>query len=577
MQRTLVAFDTNHIKGYVFGTDKLKEIRGASSILDDLNRKRMIEIAEKMSLKYKTIYTNGGSGLFLVEADEQRAKQFAQRVQQAYIDNGASITYVMQELPKGAPEDEQKLMNHPLDTTLNLLRHKMRLHKDCAPEFLALPSHPFMRPCVSCGINYAEEDTKEMKRLRGPDDDPSDLYCISCQKKQIEDSHIKSHITRAAQGYRKFSKEEVMAQGLWDRIVYHLIEANYVFSRQDPPGRPQDFNIFRQFTKSKEYLGLIYADANNMGTKVEGQSTLTQLREFALDVDSAIHHAMSAAIVEHLPVVFDNDRQPLFPFDLLLLGGDDIMMVTDAAKAMDVALTITKKFRDFTKDYDLSLSVGVVLAPVNYPFSLLRNMAEETLKAAKKGSAESRVNTEKHSNQPIDDTRISFLTITGGSMHSYKKAINLLEKGTEHKIAKEHEFHATLRPYDPETLRQLLNAIHEANTSGINRSKLHQMRAAILKMNVTTSVSESLAALQNWQPKQRDKVVQSFYKIGMSKTVQEQGKQEESVAFPRVTFPWFRDDHPNQKDYEIYRTSILDFIELYDFVHREDRNANTAK
>ena len=37
-KRFLVALDTNHIKQYVFATDKLKEIRGASSILDNLNR-----------------------------------------------------------------------------------------------------------------------------------------------------------------------------------------------------------------------------------------------------------------------------------------------------------------------------------------------------------------------------------------------------------------------------------------------------------------------------------------------------------------------------------------------------------
>ena len=44
MRKSLVALDTDHIKGYVFGTDKLKEIRGASSLLDRLNRQVMREL-----------------------------------------------------------------------------------------------------------------------------------------------------------------------------------------------------------------------------------------------------------------------------------------------------------------------------------------------------------------------------------------------------------------------------------------------------------------------------------------------------------------------------------------------------
>lgn len=34
MSQSLVAFDTDRIKGYVFATDTLKEIRGASDILN---------------------------------------------------------------------------------------------------------------------------------------------------------------------------------------------------------------------------------------------------------------------------------------------------------------------------------------------------------------------------------------------------------------------------------------------------------------------------------------------------------------------------------------------------------------
>ena len=79
----------------------------------------------------------------------------------------------------------------------------------------------------------------------------------------------------------------------------------------------------------------------------------------------------------------------LFPFDILLLGGDDMVMVTDAAKAMDVAYTIAKEFYQYTEASTIidvskvacTLSIGVVLAPIKYPFSLLLDMADDALRA----------------------------------------------------------------------------------------------------------------------------------------------------------------------------------------------------
>src|SRR5437588_3585775 len=83
-KRSLVALDTNHIKQYVFATDKLKEIRGASSILDNLNRRVMQRIADDKEFHARKVYTNGGAGLFLVDGDKEVADKFGQRVQQEY-------------------------------------------------------------------------------------------------------------------------------------------------------------------------------------------------------------------------------------------------------------------------------------------------------------------------------------------------------------------------------------------------------------------------------------------------------------------------------------------------------------
>src|SRR5437762_11671970 len=77
-KQSLVALDTDHIRGYVFETNKLQEIRGASSILDTLNRKTMLETAKLEEFGGEVVYANGGSGLFLNEGDAEEVGQLAE-------------------------------------------------------------------------------------------------------------------------------------------------------------------------------------------------------------------------------------------------------------------------------------------------------------------------------------------------------------------------------------------------------------------------------------------------------------------------------------------------------------------
>ncbi len=185
MGLSLVAFDTDHIKSYVFATDKLKEICGASSLLDRLNRDVMRELAE--SYGGKKIYANGGSGLFLI--DSAKAEEFGTQVQQEYQQltaGGASVTYVVQLLPVDAPDDVETAMTYPMLNTLALLRYRLREQKGHPHTHINEPSHPLMRPCDSCGTFYAAiYDSGE-----------SEFYCRSCQNKQIEDDKIKEYIKR---------------------------------------------------------------------------------------------------------------------------------------------------------------------------------------------------------------------------------------------------------------------------------------------------------------------------------------------------------------------------------------------
>src|SRR5438034_958090 len=106
--------------------------------------------------------------------------------------------------------------------------------------------------------------------------------------------------------------------------------------------------------------------------------------------------------------------------------------------------------------------------------------------------------------------------------------------------------------------------IRKGKQMGLGRTKLHQVREAVLRMNLTTSVSEGLAILSSWRGDKREFVAKKFYKLAERYQEKYRDVGKPATLFPRVTFPWFADGP------DTYRTSLLDFVELYDFVAQEE-------
>lgn len=567
-KRSLVSLDTQHIKAYVFETGRLKEIRGASSILDRLNRQEMKRVALQADQEAMEVFANGGSGLYAMHSDCVAAFcRSIQGVYQTQTKGSSSIACAVQDLPADLLVDGPDLLKVNLKQEFELLRFRLQQEKSHPAEIVALPSHPLMHTCNACGICYS--GSRDTSYDEDEPDEGDTLYCASCLAKRHEDRWVKTSIRTHLELPQPFSAHSRINSPLWDRVIRSLQSAHYFI----PPGtkRPDDFNDFRQFGASKGYLGLIYADGNNMGMKMEGFSTLQEWKDFARQVDDAVYAAVCQAIQKHLPVQELPGQKPLFPFDILLLGGDDILIVTPADVALDVALSISKQFYAETNQQH-TLSVGVILAPVKYPFGLLHDLAQGTLQHTKTAGAK-RKQVRKQSGKKIeentrkktpenDDTLINFLVVTGSTSQSFEQVYgSLCEKhgrvsGHENDVA----FYATLRPYTVEELDNLLQAIRMGKELGLGHTKLHQLREAVLKMNLTSSVMEGLAVLRNWRARQREFVLSQIYTPG--KHYQEQYKDEArpETLFPRMVFPWFADGP------DVYRSSLLDFVELYDFV-----------
>ena len=580
-KQSLVIVDTNHIKQYVFPTDKLTEIRGASSILDHLNRRVMKDVAKEFNADI--VYTNGGSGLFLVNGDKKLAEQFGLRVQREYhttSKGGASITFAVEEIPDRIKDP----WHEPLRETLDLLHFHLAEKKNCPPSFIALPSHPFLRMCDACGLRYAETSDPSERRDPASRDN---RYCAVCRKKREEDDEVKGGIDALIEQRTKAdtggtTKPEKPPPFAWEKLLDPKKLPPNEYKIPPKTERPPDFNELRGMAGGKDYLALIYADGNGMGQVMEEIETLAEMKVAAETIDDAVYKALREAVKKHLQVIPGDEAKklpPRFPFDLLLVGGDDMLIVTPAASALDVALIIAKTFYQqavmaFTdggqpRQKQLSLAIGIVLAPAKYPFGQLEDLAEETLKFAKTEGAK------RLKESAYGDTFINFMVVTGSTSQDFKKVYaSLREKDGSIRVnggRKRVQFYATLRPYTVEQLEEMLRIIREGKGKALGRTKLQQVREAVLQMNLTSSVTEGLGVLRNWRPKQRDFVLEHVYTLGGHYQERYRDESRPETLFPRVTFPWFADGD------ETYRTSLLDFVELYDFVAQDASGPGTRE
>ena len=284
-------------------------------------------------------------------------------------------------------------------------------------------------------------------------------------------------------------------------------------------------------------MGIIYADGDGMGRIIEKFHTLDEYKRFAEAVDDAVYRSVADAISVHLQP--EPDRGPTWPFDILLLGGDDLVMVTRAQSAIEVALHIVEQFPKRAKEKweePLHLSASVTLAHVNYPINSLIQLAESGLRFAKQQAAvRHRLMDEK-----LDGGLLNFLVVTSANHLDFKE---YYEQGLKQETGNE-TLYRTQRPYSTSHMRTLLKQIKELKREGISRGKLEQLRGAAYMSRKQGTLEGMMAVLRLRDSRQR--------KALLTLAGDNPAKQ--------VYLPWSRRSNSE------WSTPFVDIAELIDFV-----------
>lgn len=162
--------------------------------------------------------------------------------------------------------------------------------------------------------------------------------------------------------------------------------------RRDGLKPPRDLD---QLSDAGGYLAVIHADGNRVGQRIKAyEKSLGKLdglaKECAIErFFCSMRSAVRAALIEALKAVFTDDElkeHQYLPFQLLMLGGDDLLLVCHPR----YALPFVEHYADQLKDRELadtrplSIGAGVIIAKHTLPFHRLHQLAESLAGSAKR-------------------------------------------------------------------------------------------------------------------------------------------------------------------------------------------------
>lgn len=578
-QVIVFAADTDRTQAYVFESDKVPEIRGASRLLTALNRgdRYLAHAKQDQDREYYAypaveralweeaelsadciLFSDGGSVLALLPYDpedpEMRlARRVADRLKREYLDASGLVTisvayraFTIGQLLAGytQPPQAQLPPNHQLRVEAyqrrqgihfgeiillmgSLLRaEKQRRHQPFMERM------PFARVCRSCrsrpAIGFAF--------LGDPEPWP---ICGVC--------HIKLAWGGVAQ--RTFWMDELA--GLLEDEKYKVDAAEY----------PQDLE---QLAAGHE-VALVYADGDGIGEKLHGLRTPNEYVAFSQALGEVTAKAVARAIAycglkPHQIEDPKRGRVHVHPWEVITIGGDDVMIIIPAANAPQFARILASEFCDLVREdrrleqpegsRPLTMSVGYAIGKFNTPVRRLRDAAKMALKQAK---GKARDLWEQHERdevlleavEPCIDYH-NFVTegLPGFDFADWRLNSRIVGEGASKALT-------IGRPYTLTEFGQLSDSLRVLARARFPRSQLH-----LLCDGLNRSVEQG-AMLYYYQRTRLDREKRTALL-----------EIEETWGAMEDHWPWL---HIGRDEYT-YRTVLQDIVDSYDFYRTDAQN-----
>lgn len=632
----LVLGGATKIKGYFLESAKLPEIRGASALLDRINLEDVPalfgrEIQDKqryerirkgfckrtghtLSAPECIIYAAGGNTLAF--APTSVVHQIADEIERIYthetlVANSVAVgdTFDLLKLQYGLnpthfwieefreahkkPETKKLMDTYYGETDDDFLKRKCfgELTSRLAGAQLKrregnttldrktqrdLPTYveigPYQVRCESCERRPAViSETK--------------VLCEACTRKYVTGRATKKqlkrgeldHYTNSINKWLPANKGENGEYLLTDWIslynkyveLFSDVSQNY---EQDPDG-PNDLNDIAKSSDRENYIAFIYADGNNMGAYLENIETPAQYRQFSERVFVTMQTAAFKALAKLEPVWIkdDNDRY-VFPFEIISIGGDDLLLIVPGSKVFEVVHAIGENFDNEFNSYNkltdtdklrlsqryksskwvdaqemqpvFSMSLGFVIAEAHTPVAFLEHLAGSLLKSAKTRAKTLIKDAGGYRGGTVDFLVLKSISMITSNLSDFRK--KFYKTDTKNSL--------TMRPFTLHELSGFIETIKVFKKDEFPQSQLYQLRES-LKLGRQTSTLDYL-------------YFRSRLKEGKGKLLQAQIEHnwQSTSDSANGQGPWYAIPQEHRTGKAEYETLLFDIIEAYDFI-----------
>lgn len=328
------------IQGFIFETNKLKEIAGASEIVEQLSFNEFEEFLGDN--KEKVSYIQHAAGNIKLTADAEVIKRIV-KYWPKYVEDfapGLTLSQAVVELNEELTKDDIDLLEKKLKTA----RNKATMPAELAP-MAVIRSRRTGKPAVE-GKKDGPEDRANLKK----DDNNSTI---------LMDKMLPVEVKKK-------------------KTQFPFDISNMLHSGQDTG-----------------WLAVIHADGNSLGKILQDIPT-DRFKEFSdllnKSTEDAAEKATTLSIFkEGVP------EKGHFPFRPVVIGGDDVTVIMRADLAIDFTRELLSQFETETKNNledilqnsqykKLTACAGIAFMKSSYPFHYGIHLAEELCGIAKKAS-----------------------------------------------------------------------------------------------------------------------------------------------------------------------------------------------
>ena len=353
--RYLYGASIQGIQNFIFQTNKLKEIIGASEIIENICTNFFQDFANIKPQVNNPTWIQGAAGSikYIFDSEEQCRKVFLE-FPKAVIDYAPGVNITQNVIKIDGPLTKGNF--DELETNLKAERNKM-----------------------STNTEYGQLATQRLPRTGFPETQ----YAI---KDESQDYISRSKLEAQAGSHRLLSK-----------FLPNSIDKSEIAKF------PSEFTEITGGAKNK-WLAVIHADGNGLGSillklsnSLQGKDEseiITSYRDFSIKLETATVNAAKKALDKSFPRKGD-----LIPFRPIILGGDDLTVVISADKALQFVKHFLEYFQDetsgelsdFFKKRNLDINqltacAGIAYIKESYPFHFSVNMADMLCRDAKNES-----------------------------------------------------------------------------------------------------------------------------------------------------------------------------------------------